>query len=154
MPRDIMRFLQSAMIAAVCLVRPMAVSAAQGRPKTGAYRLHFPDRVEKLVGAMKGSPATGAHAAPASGSSQPPSSPSVRLGKVPVIKLGRQKPVTREEAARIKRLIASLAEIGSADFGLSPTLSGTVFPPRLAWIVWDRSTSLPLTPTPPRCSAS
>ena len=66
--------------------------------------------------------------APNCQNSQPPSAPWVKLGKVPVLKLARQQPVSREEAARIKRLIAQLAEIDSGDYGLSPTYSGTVFP--------------------------
>src|SRR5438128_3944749 len=44
---------------------------------------------------------------------------TVRLGKVPSINLGPQPPVTPQEAAKIKRLIASLASIDSPDFGLS-----------------------------------
>ena len=54
---------------------------------------------------------------------------TVRLGKVPSINLGPQPPVTPQEAAKIKRLIASLASIDSPDFGLSSTMSGTAFAP-------------------------
>jgi hypothetical protein len=55
--------------------------------------------------------------------------PTVRLGKVPVIKLDAQPPVSEEDAAKIRRLIASLAEIDSPDFGLSPTMTGHSFAP-------------------------
>src|SRR5262249_48600239 len=53
----------------------------------------------------------------------------VKLGEVPVIKLEGQTPVSPEEAAKIKRLIAGLAEIKDPDFGLSPTMSGEAFAP-------------------------
>jgi hypothetical protein len=55
--------------------------------------------------------------------------PKVRVGKVPVVTLGPRKPSTREQADRIKTLIARLASIDQADYGLSPTMSGYAFLP-------------------------
>jgi hypothetical protein len=77
----------------------------------------------------KGSRTTGAPAPPVPRLPQLSSSPSVRLDRIPVISLGPQKPIGREEAAHIRRLIASLAKIESGDYGLSPTFTGTLFPP-------------------------
>lgn len=72
--------------------------------------------------------------AKAAGTNAPPVTrdqvaPTERLGQVPVIKLGPQPPVTPQEAAKIRRLIADLAKVDSPDYGLSPTLSGTAFAP-------------------------
>ncbi len=53
----------------------------------------------------------------------------VRLGKIPAIALGPRKPLTREKADQIKTLIARLASIDQADYGLSPTMSGEAFLP-------------------------
>src|ERR1043166_5934753 len=53
-----------------------------------------------------------------------PPPPAVKLGKVPSIRLGPQPPVSVQEAAKIRKLIAGLAEVDSPDFGLSPTLWG------------------------------
>jgi hypothetical protein len=72
---------------------------------------------------------TKAHRAAASPKFQDPFSRTVRLGQVTVIKLRQQPPMTPPEAAKIKRLIASLANIDSPDFGLSSTLSGNAFAP-------------------------
>ena len=55
--------------------------------------------------------------------------PTVKLGEVLSIQLGPQAPVSEQEAARIRKLIASLAALDSPDFGLSPTLTGSAFAP-------------------------
>src|SRR5207248_1476457 len=66
---------------------------------------------------------------PVSGPARLPVSLYVRLGPVPVIRLGQQKPVTDDEAVRIRQLIASLASVDSPNFGLSSTMSGAAFAP-------------------------
>jgi len=53
----------------------------------------------------------------------------VRLGKVPSAKLASRAAVTDEQKKRIKALIAKLAEIKDADFGMSATLTGDAFAP-------------------------
>ena len=55
--------------------------------------------------------------------------PRVELRNVQAIKLEIQPPVSKEEEARILKLIRNLANIGSPDFGLSPTMSGDAFAP-------------------------
>jgi hypothetical protein len=55
--------------------------------------------------------------------------PKVKLGKVPRITPGARRPLTRERADQIKTLIARLASIDQADYGLSPTMSGEAFLP-------------------------
>ncbi len=53
----------------------------------------------------------------------------IRLGEVPKITLKPTPAVTAEQAARIKSLIAALAETNTADTGLSAVMSGTAFAP-------------------------
>jgi hypothetical protein len=55
--------------------------------------------------------------------------PNVRLGKVPRITPGPRRPLTREKVDQIQTLIARLASIDHADYGLSPTMSGDAFLP-------------------------
>lgn len=54
---------------------------------------------------------------------------TVKLGNVFAVKLEDQKPISAEEAARIKYFIASLAQIDHPDFGISPMMSGHAFTP-------------------------
>ena len=55
--------------------------------------------------------------------------PDYRLLPLPTVSLRAQPPPTPKEAARIRALIARLAEIDSPDFGLSASMSGTAFAP-------------------------
>jgi hypothetical protein len=53
----------------------------------------------------------------------------VALGEIPRITLDNREPTTKKEAARIKSLIKSLAQIENPDFGFSQTLTGDRFLP-------------------------
>jgi hypothetical protein len=53
----------------------------------------------------------------------------VKLGNVPALRLAPRPPLTKEQAKRIKDLIAGLAALDKPDFGLSSTLSGDAFAP-------------------------
>lgn len=55
--------------------------------------------------------------------------PKVKQGALPEIKLRSSVTASAEEAVRIKRHIANLANIEKPDFGLSGTLGGMAFPP-------------------------
>jgi hypothetical protein len=53
----------------------------------------------------------------------------VRVVPLPALRLSPQSPATPAEAARIRALIARLAEIERPDFGLSPSMNGAAFAP-------------------------
>lgn len=55
--------------------------------------------------------------------------PTVKLGGIPDLRLNPRPAVGPEQKAKIKGLIAKLAELKDADFGLSPTLAGEAFAP-------------------------
>jgi hypothetical protein len=57
------------------------------------------------------------------------SSSPVKVGAIPAIKLAPRRPVSQEHVELMKRRIAALAQIESADFGISPTVSGSAFLP-------------------------
>src|SRR5262249_49745638 len=61
---------------------------------------------------------------------KPPSDDrTMRVGTLPALRLAPRPPVGEKEAVRIKALIAGLAGLDKADFGLSATLSGDAFAP-------------------------
>jgi hypothetical protein len=55
--------------------------------------------------------------------------PILKLRKQLEVELNQRAPMSKETAARIRKLIASLAKIDGPDYGLSATLSGTSFAP-------------------------